>query len=65
MPEIFNFMSFIKDSKIEKLSYPVRLTNNLFDILFKSINERVTLAMNVFINIKNIQCIKYIKYLKN
>lgn len=49
LPEIFNFMSFIKDSKIEKLSYPVRLTNNLFDILFKSINERVTLPFGMYL----------------
>ena len=47
IPKEFNFMSFgTKD--MSKLSYPVELTIELFDILFKSIKTKSTLPFGMY-----------------
>ena len=47
IPKEFNFMSF--DTKdMSKLSYPVELTIDLFDILFKSIKTKSTLPFGMY-----------------
>ena len=47
LPEEFNFMSF--DTKnMNKLSYPVELTIDLFDRLFKSIKTKSTLPFGMY-----------------
>ena len=50
LPDLFNFMSFINsDSKLEKLTYPVTITRELFDMLFNSIKTKSTLPFGMYL----------------
>jgi len=49
LPEIFNFMSFSSDEHcIDNLNYPVTLSIDIFDILFKSIKTKTSLPFGMY-----------------
>ena len=50
LPDVFNFMSFSTDEseKIGKLTLPIELTIELFDILFKSVKAKSALPFGMY-----------------
>ena len=51
IPEIFDFMSFNnKDSDVfDNISYPIELTTDMFDLLFKSVKTKTSLPFGMYL----------------